>query len=55
MKYKIDKEKCIGCGVCISIAPAAFDFDDDGKAKVTGDAPEADDAVQSCPTQAISE
>ena len=32
MKIKINKEKCIGCGSCVSIAPETFDFDDDGKA-----------------------
>ncbi len=31
----VNKNKCIGCGSCISICPVeAIDFDDDGKAKI---------------------
>lgn len=31
----VDKEKCIGCGVCVSICPVeAISFDSDGKAKI---------------------
>ena len=41
-KVTINKDLCIGCGLCTSIAAGVFDFDDDGKAKVTL----ADGAVQ---------
>ena len=34
MKLKVNKEKCIGCGQCVSICDKAFDFDDDNLAKV---------------------
>lgn len=34
MKYKIDKEKCISCGVCTATCPNAIELESDGKAKV---------------------
>lgn len=56
---KIDLEKCIGCGTCISMCPQVFEFDGD-KAKVIE---KADfnkneqcikEASEACPNQAIS-
>ena len=32
MKANVDKDTCIGCGLCPTIAPEVFDMDDDGKA-----------------------
>jgi len=54
---KINKEKCIGCGACVSICSEVFEMADDGKAKVkaqknTGCVKEA---INSCPVDAISE
>ena len=56
MKVKVDSETCIGCGLCVSTFAQAFDFDDEGKAKVTGELEEAeaDEAIATCPTGAIS-
>lgn len=61
MKLTVDKEKCIGCGNCVRICEDVFDFDDDGQAQVV-ESPISDDntedateAMESCPTQAISE
>ena len=60
MKAVVDKETCIGCGLCPNICPAVFDMDDDGKAvaqkeelndSVVGKAQEAED---SCPVDAIT-
>lgn len=36
VKYRvtIDKEACIGDGICISICPEVFEFDDEGKARI---------------------
>ena len=34
MKLKVNKEKCIGCGQCVSLCEEVFDFDDDNLAKV---------------------
>jgi len=34
MSYKIDKEKCIGCGVCVANCPGATQIGKDGKAEI---------------------
>ncbi len=52
---KVNKDLCIGCGLCTSLAPTVFEFDDDGKAKVVlDDADAAAEAVASCPVSAIT-
>lgn len=56
-RIKIDKDRCEGSGVCVSICPKAFKIGADGKAEAIGQ--ECGDcdcqkAVDSCPTQAIS-
>ncbi|PIR02602.1 MAG: ferredoxin [Candidatus Nealsonbacteria bacterium CG_4_9_14_3_um_filter_35_11] len=33
-KYRVNKEKCIGCQVCIQTCPGATKIGEDGKAKV---------------------
>jgi ferredoxin len=33
-KYKVNKEKCIGCGLCVVECPEATELNDDGKAEV---------------------
>jgi len=33
-KYKVNKEKCIGCGVCVANCPGATKIGEDGKAEV---------------------
>ncbi len=56
VKVVIDAEACIGCGLCVSSAPDAIAFDDNGKATVTGEVDEAvaEELVASCPVGAIS-
>ena len=56
-KAKIDKDACIGCGLCIGTHPDLFGFDADGKADAIAEGEEADiaDAAENCPVQAISE
>lgn len=56
---KVDRDKCIGCGLCPALAPSTFKIEEnDGKARVTN--PKGDDqetiqmAIDACPTQAIS-
>ena len=59
MKVWVDKETCIGCGVCVAIAPKYFKLDDDGKSVAIKETVDAGDeelvktAAQSCPTGSI--
>ena len=43
----IDKNKCIGCGQCVSIAPEIFELGDDGKADIK-DPKACEDNKESC-------
>jgi ferredoxin len=53
----VDRELCMGSGMCIVYAPGTFAHDDETKAVVTD--PDGDpidairNAVQACPTSAI--
>jgi ferredoxin len=54
---KVDKNKCIGCGLCASICSEAFKMNDDNKAEVIANknTPCVKEAIDSCPVDAISE
>ena len=54
---KVDKEKCIGCGLCASICSEVFKINKDNKAEVISDKdiPCVKEAIESCPVDAISE
>ena len=57
-KLTVNKDACIGCGLCLGLADAVFAFNDDGKVSVVADVTADDeDAVQSaaasCPVEAI--
>lgn len=56
MKYRVN-ENCIGCGLCEAVCPEVFRLNGDQAAArdVDTDAPEAVDAMQGCPVQAIEE
>ena len=52
--FKVDKDKCIGCGACDNV----FDFDDDNLAYVKNQPNNenenlAIEAMENCPTNAI--
>jgi len=56
MKISINKEKCIGCGACVSICPNVFELKNgkaQAKVKETKETC-AKEAADSCPVQAIS-
>ena len=58
MEVRVDQEKCIACGLCVSSVPAVFRLNDDGKAE-TAAQPTAKDtdavreAASACPVDAI--
>lgn len=55
VKLKVNKDACVGCGLCVGTFSDVFTFDDDNKAKVVAEADEsvAEDAIASCPAGAI--
>lgn len=60
MKAIVDKDTCIGCGLCPAICPEIYQMEDDGKAVASEEeVPEnlmdsARDAAQQCPVEAIA-
>lgn len=55
-KVSVNKDVCIGCGLCTTIASDVFQIGDDGLAEAMmeeTDIAEVDDAAASCPVQAI--
>lgn len=60
MKVELNKDACIGCGACAAICEAYFKIDDTGISELIKDKVESEeielvnDAVESCPTSAIS-
>lgn len=61
MKLRVDKDKCISCGRCVSYTEEVFEFDEDNQAKVIetpvseGNVEIATKAMEDCPTGAIEE
>ena len=59
MRVTINGERCMGNGVCTTIAAGAFELDDEGYARVLEPQPtgtlaaEAAEAARLCPTNAI--
>jgi ferredoxin len=61
MKVKVDKNKCISCGLCANMCPKTFIMDEDNKSEVLKqpntkeEVSCAKEAIESCPVEAISE
>lgn len=57
-KLFVNEDACIGCGACVAIDSAHFDFNEDGLSEVVSneniDTDEARNAISSCPTNAIN-
>lgn len=61
MGVEVDKERCVGAGMCALTAPDVFTQDDDGFSEMlpgrpagTGDHPLVREAVRACPVGAVS-
>ncbi|MGC4020123.1 MAG: ferredoxin [Muricomes sp.] len=59
MKAVIDRDGCIGCGLCAETCPDVFCMADDGLAEVCGDVTSdtqdcATEAADNCPVSVIS-
>lgn len=59
MKTRVNKDGCIGCGICVSICPDVYRFDENGSAESVvdtipeGQITEAEQARDSCPVNVI--
>ncbi|MEU3626980.1 ferredoxin [Amycolatopsis coloradensis] len=56
MRLEVDRERCIGAGMCVLTAPDVFEQDEqDGRVRLLESEPaEIGDAVQLCPAAAIT-
>ncbi len=54
----VDQELCIGCGLCVSIAPEVFRLNESGVSEVyandLGEREKVQQAIDSCPVSCIS-
>jgi ferredoxin len=61
MKYKVNKEKCMGCGLCVNLCPDVFELGEDGKSQIKEGADLeknkkcVEEVIQSCPMRAVEE
>lgn len=57
MEARVNKELCVGCGLCASMNPEVFQMDENGLAtavKETEDETLLQESIDSCPVSAIS-
>jgi ferredoxin len=59
-RIEVDRDRCVGSGTCEALAADVFEVDDDGVLVVLRDQPTDEDlpgvrdAVQACPTRALT-
>ncbi|MET7640843.1 ferredoxin [Streptomyces sp. NPDC005438] len=59
MRIQVDRNRCVGSGMCAFTAPDVFTQDDEGVSEVLpgheldGEKPVVSEAAQACPVQAI--
>lgn len=57
MKLELDRDGCIGCGVCADVCPDVFRLADDGLSEIVASPDGNEDAVkeaaESCPVEVI--
>ncbi|MDL2324553.1 ferredoxin [Ruminococcaceae bacterium OttesenSCG-928-A16] len=59
MKASVNRDTCIGCGLCVGICPAVFEMDDENIAVVhhqptAATIESAKEAADNCPVAAIT-
>jgi len=55
-RYKVNRDKCVGCGTCVAVCPRGMDMDSENKAKVISSAAvEECGGVELCSYEAIEE
>ncbi|WP_326908657.1 ferredoxin [Sedimentibacter sp. MB31-C6] len=60
MKAFVDRDTCIGCGVCVALCPDVFELDDENISVVISDPVPtefescAEESKQECPVGAIT-
>jgi len=58
VQVEVDRDKCVGCGLCVALAPKLMGLDSTGKAfartRFVDWSPADGDFVGQCPTLAIS-
>ena len=54
VKYKVNKEKCVGCQACLQTCPGAIKIGEDGKAEIIDQEKlEKCGGESACPMEAI--
>ncbi|WP_191877545.1 ferredoxin [Streptomyces filipinensis] len=61
MRIEVDRQRCVGAGMCALTAPEVFTQDDDGFSEVlagresaAGEYPMVKEAVRACPVGAVA-